>query len=170
MLAVFQVGKSEVHTVEVYSSLTSGKEIVKVDGEEVINKKKFPIWFTDYMQFEVGEEEKYNVELKYNAMTFSSRVYVNGQLHIGCLFPQVAGCNAIIIAYIALAVTLITGIFILSTTSEKNHRHSYPYSIDKEPPHALHPLGSPAPSETDRQQQPADRFDPADTPPPDTQD
>ena len=101
MLAVFQVGKSEVHSIEVFSSLLFGREIVKVDGEEVINKKKFPIWFRDYMQFEVGDEEKKQVELKYNTLTFSSKAYVNGKLHVGCLFPQVVGYNALIVATVA---------------------------------------------------------------------
>ena len=102
MLAVFQVGKNEVHSIEVFSSFLSGREIVKVDGVEVINKKKFPIWLTDYMQFEVGDEEKNQVELKYNVSTFSSRAYVNGRLHVGCLFPQVVGYNALMVATAAL--------------------------------------------------------------------
>jgi hypothetical protein len=102
MLAVFQVGKSEVHSIEVFSSLLSGRDIVKVDGEEIINKKKFSIWFTDYMEFEVGDEEKDRVELKYNTLIFSSKAYVNGKLCVGCLFPQIVGYNALIVATVAL--------------------------------------------------------------------
>ena len=107
MLAVFQVGKSEVHSIEVFSSLLFGREIVKVDGEEIINKKKFPIWFTDHMQFEIGNEEEHRVELKYNVLTLSSRAYVDGRLYVGCLFPQVVGYNAFILAIIALVISII---------------------------------------------------------------
>lgn len=150
MIAVFQVGKSEVHTIEVYSSLFFAREIIKVDGIEVINKQKFPFWLTDYMQFEVGEEEKNLVELKYNTMIFRSRAYVNGKLHVGCLFPQVAGYNAYIIATIALIVALLAGglaFCSFSNTSWKKQTHLY--SIDKDPPHELKPLTSPEPSDID---------------------
>ena len=107
MLGTFQVGKDELHFVEVFSSLFFGKEIVKVDGEEFINKKKFPIWFTDHMEFEIGNNEKHQVELKYNTLKFSSKVYVDGKLHVGCLFPQVVGYNAFIFALFALIVAVI---------------------------------------------------------------
>jgi len=56
MQAIFQVGNNEVHTVNVYSSMVpSGKHIVKVDGKEVINKTQPIIWFSEEMQFEIGD-------------------------------------------------------------------------------------------------------------------
>ena len=107
MLAVFQVGKSEFHSIEVFSSLVFSREIVKVDGEEIINKKKFPIWLSDHMQFEVGDKEKHQIELKYNTWSLSSKVYVDGKLYVGCLFPQVIGHNALILATLAFILAMI---------------------------------------------------------------
>ena len=102
MLAVFQVGNSEVHSVEVYSSLNFPRQIVKVDGEEIINNKGFSIWLRNHVQIEVGDQEKHQIEFKFNIFTLSSRVYVDGKLYVGCLFPQIIGYTALIIAIFSL--------------------------------------------------------------------
>ena len=115
MLAVFRVGKQEIHTVEVFSSFWRGKEIVKVDGKVVISKQKLPIWFTDHMHFEVGEAEIHEVDLKYSAVRLSSRAYVDKELYVGCLFPEVIAWNAILISLLALTLgALALGLAILS--------------------------------------------------------
>jgi len=100
MIAVFQVGQKEMHSIEVFSYFFSGKDIIKVDGKEIINKRSFR--FTDKMKFEVDNEEKHIIEIKYNALTFKSMAYVDNKLLVGCLFPQIAGYNAFILAMIAL--------------------------------------------------------------------
>ena len=102
MLAAFQVGNSEVHSIEVSLSTFFARHTVKVDGEEIINKKGFSNWPRNHVQFEVGDQEKHQIELKYNILALSSRVYVDGKLYVGCLFPQLIGYTALIIAIYSL--------------------------------------------------------------------
>ncbi|MHC5040161.1 MAG: hypothetical protein ACYTHM_22875 [Planctomycetota bacterium] len=104
MLAVFSVGNEEVHRIEVFSSYWTGRDIVKVDGEVVVDKKKSPVWFSEHIHFEVGEKEKHRIDLHFNAITLRSQAYVDDALHVGCLFPQVPGYQAMMIAIIALAI------------------------------------------------------------------
>ena len=107
MLATFQVGDIEKHHVQVYSRFLGipGLEVISVDGLEILRKRKSPIWLTDHLEFEVGHSERHRVELRYNTLTLSSQAYVDGRLHVGCLFPQVIGFNAIILAILALLIS-----------------------------------------------------------------
>jgi hypothetical protein len=109
MLASFQVGEIEKHHVEVYSRFFGipALEVVTVDGVEVLRKTKFPIWLTDHLQFEIGDRERHTVELRYNTLSLTSRAYVDGRLHIGCLFPQVIGYNALILASLAFLLAAV---------------------------------------------------------------
>jgi hypothetical protein len=118
MLADFEVGVNEVHRVEVFSSFLGGKEIVKVDGVQVLDKRKFPLWITDEMQFEVGDEEKHFIVLKYNAVTMKSEVYVDDALHVERLFPQVIRYNIIILAFSAFLAFALVFLEIMNTASD----------------------------------------------------
>jgi hypothetical protein len=82
-----------------------GLEVITVDGVEVLRKRKPPIWLTDHLEFEVGHDERHHVELRYNTLFLSSQAYVDGRLHVGCLFPQVIGYNALILAILAFFVS-----------------------------------------------------------------
>lgn len=104
MKASFTVGPQNKHHVEVFSSYWWGKDIVKVDGVKVHEKQKFLIWLTDDIQFDIGDE-KHKVELKYNTVLMKSEAYLNGRLHVGCLFPQIIGYNAMLIAVLALILS-----------------------------------------------------------------
>jgi hypothetical protein len=104
MIAVFQVGTSEQHSIEVLYSYWTGREVVKVDGIVVLQKQ---IWFSDRVAVEVGSLEKHQVELVCNTLTMTSQAYVDGRLHVGCLFPQVAGYHAMILAVIGQLVAIV---------------------------------------------------------------
>jgi hypothetical protein len=111
MVAVFQVGDAEKHSVEVFSSFWKSRDIVMVDGVVVLQKYRPLIWFKDRVSFQVGEKEKHHVELVYSAIAMTSQAYVDGQLYIACLFPQVPGYNALGLALLAVAMAVLAVAF-----------------------------------------------------------
>ncbi len=92
--AVFEVGTSERHVVEVFLS-QFGTEVYAVDDVEVLRLKSMSVRGT--RQFEVGQSERHLVEVKLDMMpswkcfaapNWTAEVYVDGQLMVAELFPE----------------------------------------------------------------------------------
>jgi hypothetical protein len=93
--ALFEVGKEEPHTVEVFLSMW-GSEIYAVDGAEVLRKISFE--WRGIREFSVGVVERHEVRIRYDLLpTWSAafspaewiaEAYVDGVLVVPDLIPD----------------------------------------------------------------------------------
>lgn len=135
MIAVLHVGQSERHVVEVFVSYWSGSTVITVDGQEVLRTRPFSSLFkwNERRRFEVGESEKTTVEIVYsNPFMSPGKVYVNGCLHNGCLFPQVIAYNAYLWSlgsFVLVTLCLFMLAFKVMEATEPNRTSDYSLGV-----------------------------------------
>lgn len=89
MHAKFQVGEQEGHAIDVLW-LWNGTEVVKIDGNEVWRTPAFRFKLSSTINFSVGQQEVHGVMIKLRPFTPMAQVFVDGNLVIKHLFPQLA--------------------------------------------------------------------------------
>ena len=112
MRAEFQIGEQEVHTIEVFCSWT-GLEVVKIDGAEIWRTRAFPsLNLSSSINFSVGVQEIHNVTIKLSPFTPMAQVFVDDNLAIKHLFPQLArieevNCPLCYVVFMIVGIGLI---------------------------------------------------------------
>jgi hypothetical protein len=115
MLNIFQVGNREIHRVEIDQPFFGTTLSIKVDDKVVLKRKSKPFQLAFHVPFSLGLDEVHNVELHINYLTFKYEVYLDGQLFIPYLFPQVVGYNAFGLAVMAYIMATLSCLAILLT-------------------------------------------------------
>lgn len=118
MITVLHVGQSEKHVIEVFLSHWNGATAITVDGQEILRTRPFSTLFKWKVRqtFEVGHSEKTTVEIVYsNPFMSPGKVYVNGRLHNGCLFPQEIAYVAIALWFISIGLIANLGLIVMFT-------------------------------------------------------
>jgi hypothetical protein len=104
MIAMFQVGDREKHRIEVEQPFIGRKMTVKVDNAIVAEHVSPPQSFV--IKFSCGKEEVHHVQIRINYFTFKYEAYLDGQIVVGCLFPQAVAYNAFGLALMAFVLAV----------------------------------------------------------------
>lgn len=111
--ASFQVGTEERHKVSVLFS-PFGKELYFVDESLILSRRSFSS--KGVFKCEIGQQEHHSVKIVVKATPWSCKVFVDGNLYIQELFPELPALGLHPHFIITLCPYLIAGILISGTT------------------------------------------------------